>query len=227
MIDVGRPEVEGEDGEFVVEAAAGHREAGGRQRRGREERGEFLHHAGQRGRAGEAVEIAQAEEHDAVGGDAEHHVLDGRLHLEAEARALAAHRHHQVERERRELQGDDHRKRIDAAHEGDEADGAECQEEEVLGLDAGADVGEIGAEQRDSDEAAEEHDLQQLGKRIDAVGAVEEHGVLAEADHGSDGGGEADDQGEPARQRALRFAERHAEEAEGPGEQHELRKKSQ
>ena len=120
LIDVRGPEVEGEDGQLVVEAAEGQRQAGDGQRRvdhglepGQQRR--------QGGRAGQAEEVAHAEEHDAVGGDAEHDVLDGGLHLAALAFALAAHGHHEVEREGGDFEGDDQGDDIHAAHQHDQA----------------------------------------------------------------------------------------------------------
>ena len=136
--------------------------------------------AGQVRGAGEPVEVAEAEEHDAVGGHAEHDVLDGRLHLALLALALAAHGHEQVERERGQLEGDDERDDVDAAHEHDEPGDAQGQEEVVLGLDLAADVGELAAEQQDAGEAEGEDELEELGELVDAVGAAEEVGVLSQ-----------------------------------------------
>ena len=104
LIDVGRPEVEGEDRQLVVEAAEGQREAGDGQGR-MDHRLEPGQQIGQGGRAGQAEEVAHAEEHHAVGGDAEHDVFDRGLHLALLALALAAHGHHEVERERPRLRG--------------------------------------------------------------------------------------------------------------------------
>ena len=177
--------------------------------------------------AGEAEEVAQAEEHDPVGRHAEHDVLDGRFHLAPLARALTAHRHEQVEREGRQLQGDDQRDDVDAAHQHDEPGDAQGDEEVVLGFDLVADVGEVAAQENDTSETGGKHEFEPLGERVDAVGAAEEIGLGAEGEHGGDDGGEREPEGRGAGPPRPRVTDGDGKETQRAGQQHQFRKKSQ
>ena len=75
--------------------------------RGVHDRLQPRHEERQGSRAGESVEVTHPEEHHPGRHNAEDDVLDGRFHLDALARALAAHRHQEIERERRQFEADD------------------------------------------------------------------------------------------------------------------------
>ena len=139
LIDIRRPEMEGEDRQLVEEAAESQGQAGDRQR-GMEQRLQPGHHFGERSGAGQAVEVAQAEEHDPVRGDAKHEILDGRFHLVALAVALAAHRHQQIEGKGGRFQGHDQGDELDAADEHEQPGDVQRQEELIFRLHVLADV---------------------------------------------------------------------------------------
>ena len=193
LIDVGGPEVEGEHGQLVVKAAKGQRQAGDGQ--WRVDYGlEPGQQVGQRGGAGQAEEVAQAEEHQAVGGDAEHDVFDRGFHLALLPLPLAPHGHHEVEGESGDFQGDDERDDVHATHEQSEADDAQGEKEEVFGFNVVADVLEVSAQKEHECVAASEDQLEGLGELVHAVCAAKEGGFLPQAKHAGDDGSQRGDQ---------------------------------
>ena len=145
LVNVGRPKMEGEHCQLVIEPHPEHRQTQGGHR-GLDDVRQPGHQERQVSGSGQPEQIAHPEEHDAVGGHAEHHVLDGRLHLAALFGSFPAQRHHEIQRERRKFEDDHQGDEFDATDQQHQPGDVDVHQEVILGLRVGPDIGQIAAE---------------------------------------------------------------------------------
>ena len=222
LIDVRHPEMHGKGGQLEEKAAEdqdhGHHR-GRRRGPGAQERGDPR----QRGGAGQAEQVAHAVEHEPRGHDPKEDVLHARFHLHAHAAAVVTHGYQQVEGKGGEFQGDEDKDQFDCADHHHQAEHAEHLEHEVFRPHPGLDVLVVAGEGQQQGKGEADQQLEQLGKPIDHVGAVEQAVLGAEGQAGGREGREAHQEGGGPHQLFIgRLAQADHKEGKRSGQQHQF-----